>query len=546
MTQASGAGGTGRVHLALGALLAGLPWLNPFAAGPSPAVQPWLTSAACALGLWLLTLGTGTGAGAAPRLLLPASALVAWSALAHGVVPETAMLAAALLLVGIAAGLARDAGTGTALCIGLLLAAVLSACAGLLQYFGVAGRLAPWVSSAQVGEAYANLRQPNLYASLCWLGVAVVLWRTARLPLAARAALVAFLAAACAASVSRTGMLQGIVLTLLVAAWPGPQRRQRLLLCVVGAVAYYAAALLLPLAVEALTGALPQRTHWARLRDVESCSSRMVLWSNVLDAIAQKPWAGWGWGELDYAHYATLYQGERFCDILDNAHNLPLHLAVELGVPAALLVCGGALWWAWRRQPWREAAGTRQLAWAIVAVILVHSLLEYPLWYGPFQIAFGAALGWLHPPAGQDADGQPRARRELAAIVLLFLAAAYAALDYTRVSQIYVAPEERLATLREDTLAHANRSWLFSGQARFAELTLESVNRANAAHMNLLARQVLHYSPEPRVIERAIESATMLGRTDEAVRDLARFRAAFPREYEAWRGAARQPLPASP
>ena len=28
---------------------------------------------------------------------------------------------------------------------------------------------------------------------------------------------------------------------------------------------------------------------------------------------------------MDYAHFVTLYPGERFCDILDNAHNLPLH-----------------------------------------------------------------------------------------------------------------------------------------------------------------------------------------------------------------------------
>jgi O-antigen ligase len=128
----------------------------------------------------------------------------------------------------------------------------------------------------------------------------------------------------------------------------------------------------------------------ARLRGGElACASRVALWSNVLNLIGQKPWLGWGWGELDYAHYATLYAGPRFCDILDNAHNLPLHLAVELGIPAALLICGFGVWWAARRRPWRETDAVRQLAWSVLAVILLHSLLEYPLWYGPFQVAFG-------------------------------------------------------------------------------------------------------------------------------------------------------------
>jgi hypothetical protein len=76
---------------------------------------------------------------------------------------------------------------------------------------------------------------------------------------------------------------------------------------------------------------------------------------------------------------------------------------------------------------------------------------------------------------------------------------------------------------------------LFSGQARFAALTLQTPDRGNAQRLYPLALDVLHYSPEPRVIERAIESATLLGRDREAVLLLARYREAFPQEYETWR-----------
>ncbi len=120
-------------------------------------------------------------------------------------------------------------------------------------------------------------------------------------------------------------------------------------------------------------------------------------------------------------------------------------------------------------------------------------------------------------------------------MVLLALATAYATWDYMRVSQIYLQPADRRAAWREDTLDHVRHSWLFSGQARFADLTLTTVTRTNASAMYRLAQDVLHYSPEPRVIERLIESATRLGLQDEAAIDLARYRAAFPRDYEAWR-----------
>jgi O-antigen ligase len=521
---------------------AALPWLNPLARGPSPGVAPWLVSAVCGIALWLLA-ATGVQRPAMPRrLLAAAAALVAWGALAHlPLRPEIAMLAAGLLLILLAAGFARDAEIAHGLQAGFLVAAAVSAVIGLAQYFGISAWFAPWMNIAEAGEAYANLRQPNQYATLCWIGGAVVLFGSLDLRRRAASALLVLFAVGCAASVSRTGIVQQLVLALLAALWRGPRRRERLQLCAVAAIAYFAAAVLLPVLLEALTGAMPARTLWGRLGGGQACSSRLVLWSNVLHLIAQKPLAGWGWGELDFAHFETLYGGARFCDILDNAHNLPLHLAVELGLPAALLVCGWSLWWAWRQRPWQEEEAPRQLAWAVLALILLHSLLEYPLWYGPFQIAFGAALGWLLVPQEAPVD-RPASAAPFAFAALLFAATGYAAWDYVRVCQIYLQPDQRLAPWTEDTLGAVRRSWLFSGQARFADVTLQVPDRGNAATLYPLALDVLHYSPEPRVIERAIEGAALLGRDAEAVQLLARYRAAFPRDYEAWRRA--QGLPA--
>ena len=124
----------------------------------------------------------------------------------------------------------------------------------------------------------------------------------------------------------------------------------------------------------------------------------------MLDLIAQHPWTGWGWGELSFAHYSTLYQGPRFTEILDNAHNLPLHLAVELGIPAALLICGGFGWLVLAARPWRETDPARLMAWGLLGVIVLHSLLEYPLWYGPFQLVVRPLPGFpvaLASPAKQ-------------------------------------------------------------------------------------------------------------------------------------------------
>jgi hypothetical protein len=524
-------------------ILVALPWLNPMSLGPSAAVMPWLVSALCGSALWLL--GGGLRPAVPPRgLAWAAAALCLWAGLWHlPVRPELVMLAAGLLLVLLCAAAARQPELAGALQAGLLAAAALNAGIGLAQYFGLSSALAPFVNVIEAGEAFGNLRQTNQFATLCWIGAAIVLFGTLQLRMPARLALVVLLAAAGAASASRTGVLEAVALGVLVAWWRGPDRRSRLALYAAGAAAYVMAAMLLPVLLEAVTGIVPERRLWARFGGGEGCFSRWVLWSNVLELIALKPLAGWGWGELDYAHYLTLYPGARFCEILDNAHNLPLHLAVELGVPAAVVACGGALVWVWRQRPWVEALPLRQLAWTLLALLLLHSLLEYPLWYGSFQMTLGLALGWLLPCVKARSAERWRPAVAMAGLIA---GIAYAGWDYARVTQVYLPPQERRAAWRDDPLRHVRDSWLFSGQARFADLTLGTLTRSNAESMYRLSEEVLHYSPEPRVIERAIESAVLTGRDHEAVMHLARYRAAFPKEFGAWRAEQRRPLPTLP
>ncbi len=493
-----------------------LPWLNPFAPGPTPAAVPLLFSWACAAAL----LGTCARMPAC----FPAGRLVTATAWAW------------------------------------LVAGLLSSVMGLCQYLGVGDGFSPWVNQTRLGEAFANLRQRNQFASLTSIALAALLWLAANAPLRAGAtrrfaastpwllALAAgVLAAGNAASLSRTGLLQLVLLCVLFGLWGGwrlPMVRRVLLAAV---LAYAVAALALPWLVGL---ELPVHGMVARLRAGDPvCASRLTLWSNVLHLIEQKSWFGWGWGELDYAHYTALYPGARFCNILDNAHNLPLHLAVELGIPLALAVCCGAGWVVWRAKPWRETDPTRQMAWGVLAVIMLHSMLEYPLWYGPFQMAFGLCVWMLWPAPRERTAGSDQYARasvqyarasvgaaiRLVAATALLAAVAYAAWDYHRISQLYLAPQARDPAYRDDTLDKVRGSWLFRNQVLFAELTTTSLQPANARWTFDTATALLHYSPEPRVIEKVIESAVMLGRDEEALLHLVRYRAAFPEEYKKWR-----------
>jgi O-antigen ligase len=437
-----------------------------------------------------------------------------------------------------------------------LLAACASAAMGLLQYLGHSAAFSPWINYVEAGQAYANLRQRNQQATLLALGLCALLWwqlqglaKAAEPP--RRVALAwgssvgvtlaaLLLASADAASGSRTGMLQLGVLMALGLVW----RRGRATLLLV-LLAYAAAAWVLP----GLAGLDPLHSGiLGRLGEPASaCASRLTLWSNVLQLIAQRPWTGWGWGELGYAHLMNLYAGPRFCEIMGNAHNLPLHLAVELGLPVALLVCGTLLWLALRAAPWRERDATRQLAWSVLAVIGAHSLLEYPLWYGPFQLAalLAAWLLWQTPrlDAGRTVaaasqrravPGAASARWSVALACSLLLACSYAAWDYWRISQIYLGEAQRAPSYRENTLQKIQGSWLFAEQVQFAELGTTPLAPDNAAQVHALALQMLHFSPEPSVLGKLIQSATLLGLQEEADAYRLRFQVAYAAEYADW------------
>ncbi|HUR87967.1 MAG TPA: Wzy polymerase domain-containing protein [Ramlibacter sp.] len=509
------------------------PWINPFAGGPSSSVQPWLVSALCAS---LLLALRGWRAPAFPAAVWLAFAAVA-TALRALPALEAVTVAAALLVIVAAAGTVATAPRESyvdAIATAWLIAACVSALFALLQYFGASDVLTPWVSGAAVGEAYGNLRQRNQLASLMAIGLASLGWFVGRgMPVRTALAPLLVLAAGSAASASRTGALQWIVLLALAALWRAPRRKQIVAVAAIGLAAYAILSALLPLLLSQFRGVAGPSVY-ARFVGETGCFSRRVLWSNVVHLVAQRPWMGWGWGELDWAHYMTLYPGERFCDILDNAHSLPLHLAVELGLPVALVACGGLAWALVRIAPWRETDAARQLALAVLSVIAIHSLLEYPLWYGPFEIALGLSLGLLWPAPDVDAVSSRVANTSAIVAAFAICATGYAAWDYRRISQIYKAPEARDERYRDDPLPELHKSWLFRAQVEFAELTITPLTLANAQWTYDTATAMLHYSPEPRVIEKIIESATLLGKQDVALAQLARFRAAFPKEHAEW------------
>ena len=574
-----------KIRFFLAALLVALPWLNPFVPNPSPTVVPWLVSLGCAGTLLLVVPGRKPPQwGGWVFMIFCGFFLLHWRLQGGRYGAELmGMLAALTVFWGsVTAGLGmvniefqcRAEGGNTPhiphqslswLAFTWLAVALISCTFGLLQYFGWAESLRPWVNQPlHLGEAFANLRQRNQFATLTSIGLVALLgillqpgWlgRNApapetRFPKWAYGAM-ALLALGNAASGSRTGLLEWLLLLACTVWWNWPARRFVAVFAVQTIIVYFLAVVALPWVFQIFNGVAVDGV-FDRITNSEGCLSRKILWSNVVMLILEKPWFGWGWGGLDYAHFIGFFPSSRFCQIVDNAHNLPLHLAVEFGIPAALMICSFIMWLVWNSKPWREVDHVRQMIWGVLAVIMLHSLLEFPLWYGAFQITFGLCVGILWGGSGKfSMSGLVVSAKKienikqaleyrmqkftvvLAVLCLVMMVAGGA--SYYHVRQIYIPLGQRDYDYRDDTLSKVQSTLLFPDQARFALLmSVGVVNSGNAQEVYLLAKELMYYSPEAPVVEKLIDSAIILGRDEEVKIYKSRFLVAFPGDYAKW------------
>ena len=374
---------------------------------------------------------------------------------------------------------------------GYALAAVLGKVVCMLQFFAPGWGEGWWIAaSATAGRAAGNLRQPNLQATMLIWGVMAAAWLAAgrpwlRIPVALRACGAVF-------AVALTGSRPGMALTGLLLLWGLADRS--LPRALRGMLV--ATPLLLWLSIQAVSSwaHLSGSSYFVETRaqsGSDISSSRFAIWANTWELIRAHPWAGVGWGDFNFAWTLTEF-GRRPVAFFDHTHNLPLQLAVELGIPAAAGLCGGFLWLTWHARgalslPDALSARTARAGLAMLAAVLFHSLLEYPLWYPYFLLPAAfiwglyLGLGWPKPRAGEaelDAAGGKRTALQsvlgptlLAAGVMTLVSSSYALWDYQRITQIFAPRGVAGARPLIERIHEGQRSRLFGAHADYAAVT---------------------------------------------------------------------------
>ncbi|HCA5050097.1 TPA: O-antigen ligase C-terminal domain-containing protein [Acinetobacter baumannii] len=118
---------------------------------------------------------------------------------------------------------------------------------------------------------------------------------------------------------------------------------------------------------------------------------RIGMWIQILHAIAQQPWLGYGWSQtsvavVDSIQYGTVHVW------FNSAHNVLLDIIIWNGIPIGIVIIAYfACWFVWLNQQAKETISI--IAIMMVCTVLTHAMLEFPQRYAYFLLTCGFLLG---------------------------------------------------------------------------------------------------------------------------------------------------------
>lgn len=247
---------------------------------------------------------------------------------------------------------------------------------------------------------YGNIGQKNMYGHYLAWGLAATAWLASerKLPTWAFCLVAVWLTLSMAWSSSRSVFLYALAWLPMAGfvIWRGREQTRRLgWFLAAAAVLILAMQFVAPIINSALQSLLHASNDAPTGVDrlASNGSRRLVEWTKAWLVFKSHPLLGVGWGAFA-VNSVILQVLPEFANVQESvlfthAHNSVLNLMAETGIPGATAVVGGIFWmYAGLLRRWQNPIVL--VATAMVTVSVLHSLVEYPLWYfhlfGPFAL----------------------------------------------------------------------------------------------------------------------------------------------------------------
>jgi O-antigen ligase len=415
----------------------------------------------------------------------------------------------------------------TALALFLLIGAESSAFIGVLQHYKWHTLFDAVVVMQTSPGIYGNLAQPNHFADYIALGLASLglLFQHRRLNPAYVFLLAVPLLFVLTLSGSRSSLLY-LLLMVLLAWWSSHRDIKTRALLVYSAMLLAGFGLMhLIVQIPFLYGSANDTTSVQRLLAYNSGgdtsgSIRLYLWREAWLMFTQSPLLGVGFGQFSWHHFQLLplLKASYISGLYNNAHNLVFQFAAEAGIAglAALFVSLGIWINGLRRVP-----PSASLWWgsAVLGVLAIHSLLEYPMWYTYFLAIAAVLMGTFDETRYRFAQHQFW-RFSLALILFLgLLSLMQMRYGYQKLKDtlsIPISSENSKSRLRDGLLSIQHGGSLLSPYAEEIFLLYADVNPDYIKQKLALGSNVMHFAPTANAVYRQAFFLAQDGQLDQA------------------------------
>ena len=392
----------------LASVLLGFAWLSPFHTYPWVTFSSELATFAAALALLALFLNRNIQIPKLQLYILPVVIvpLLQWS---FGLVFDfsIALLSTVYLLgfwfmvvMGYNLSLQTDAREQLMqrTCWLLLIIASVTSLMAMVQWLGLESSLYG-IMQLKGNRPYANFGQPNNMATFLVMGLMGALYlyekQKASVWLLASASLVILFAIAL--SQSRTSW---VVCLFIFIYWIYKQFKQTPRLNILKLSLWCCTFFVIAAwGVPVFTHAIESSTGTAVIEAdsiVERASSgylRFEIWTQMLLALKEQPWWGYGWNQTSVAQM-TVFPLHPSHEWVTSGHNVLLDILIWNGIPLGLLIIAYmAVWLLWLNKNAKDTISI--IAMLMVSAILIHAMLEFPQRYAYFLLPMGFLLGLI-------------------------------------------------------------------------------------------------------------------------------------------------------
>lgn len=420
---------------------------------------------------------------------------------------------------------------------GLAVGALLSAATGVIQHFNLITPLNEYIVRLHGPAVFGNLAQPNHFAAHVTLGLFSLAWLQARARLPLPAAILCSLPLLFVLGISGSRSVWLYLLAAFLCAGLlrrlSADREARSLFLWTGffLVSHY----LMQVMVDQAWFKSPERetvTAVERLfSGAGSVADRLGLWRAAWEIGLGQPFFGVGWGAFAGRYFQFVAEPGALAPagLYNNAHNILLQVFAETGLAGLLLLLAPLLPWGGRVMRARPDAGQWWLA-ALLGVFVLHSLLEYPLWYAYFLGIAALLLGFAGGPV--FVPQLARLGRVFAATVILVggYNLAYLWTDYRQFEVLFRPSPEQLRSIDFPVvMSRLHRNTLLAPYVELASVFPLEVAEENLQGRLLLNGQVLRFTPVAVPVYRQALLLALAGKLPEAREQLARARRVYPR-----------------